>query len=691
MKTVKEATEVTLSGVGETKRATIKASAKLFNFFSEQIYSDKYTAIWRELVANAIDAQKINGETRPPVVTAPSMLEPYAKVRDFGCSMDHEFMMDKFMAFTDASTKEHSDEFIGGFGIGSKAPLAYTEQYSIKCYMGGEVRVYSIFKDDEGCPSIAFLSQDKTSEPDGVEVGFPVRQEDIERFTSTLVNTLRYFRPLPILEGTELELKEVEYDAKGERWGIRSFEPNSNRQGRIIIGGVAYPLDTNSLSYKYTLLRQYANMGLDLFLEIGEANIALSREHVTHDDALLTRLEKIIQNIGPEYGKQLSKKFDSAKTLWEAKRMLADLIEEADYSMTKVFQNYAVWKGDKITPNIMSPKLPLLYVAYGEYGWHHSRRSSGASGIPSTEAVTPRFRAWTENARFQPHTFEMIVWDDAKDKPSLRIRTCVEENPGTRILFVRNNAPEGEADVTKQQFLDAIGNPPLKIVKNLSDYKPAKVARSSGAATARPFKCWVRKSKPYMNSHDGMVSSLPAEGGLYIVMHNFQSEESSENISIALRSNPKNVVWMNLTDFKASGVDVNPDWYSVKEGIQKVKDEYRSKHSDLPEAEGFYQAWGESGVTGFLHHINDLSKLSNFPKRGPLLQILRLFERHNEVNSGDHSAVRTKLLGVDGSKHKDRILKLAEKAKAKHPLLAEIMEDYTLRRRASDALKNRLF
>ena len=47
---------VETNNVGETKRATIQTSSKIFNFFSKQIYSNFYTAAWRELVANAIDA-----------------------------------------------------------------------------------------------------------------------------------------------------------------------------------------------------------------------------------------------------------------------------------------------------------------------------------------------------------------------------------------------------------------------------------------------------------------------------------------------------------------------------------------------------------------------------------------------------------------------------------------------------------
>ena len=677
---------VETNNVGETKRATIQTSSKIFNFFSKQIYSNFYTAAWRELVANAIDAQRMTGETRPPVVTAPSMLDPYAKVRDFGCSMDHEFMMNKFMAFGDASTKDGSDDFIGGFGIGSKAPLAYTDQYSIRCYLDGVVRVYSIFKDEEDCPSIAFLSEDTTDEPNGVEVGFPVRQDDIEKFTASLVDTLQYFDPMPILENTEHKLEPVKYDARGDRWGIRTARAGDNRIGRIIIGGVAYPLNVGEIGYDYPNLRSYSRFGLDLFLDIGEANIALSREHVTHDEKLLSRLEEIIKGIGDEYGAQISKKFENLATKWEAKALLRELTLEADPGLKNVLQNHCKWKGQKLSLSINAPELPLVYVAYGDYyGWGSSDK--GNHGIPTTEAVSPRFRAWTDNCRFMPHTFDMIVWDDGPDKPSLRVRKVIDEYPNKRILFVRDNTLSNDDDpVTLQQFLDAIGNPPSSLVTKLSEYDPLKIVRAAAGTATRQFTCYIQSSQPY--HHSTRHSTLPADGGMYVVMNNFNPESTTEDVNIALRSNPNNVVWLNLTDFRASGVEDDPNWYSVEEGVKRVKAEYRKTHKDLPEAQGWYLA---QGAHEFIDSIEELSQLPDFPKRGPLLQILRLHEKHDDVTDNTHAATRETLLGVDGSAHRDKIIELANQAQAKHPLLFELMDNYHMNVRASDELKNRLF
>lgn len=666
MKTATEPTYVETSNVGQVQRASIRASATMFNLLSKQIYSNFYVAIWRELVANAVDAQKINGDRRRPIVTVPSALEPYAKVRDFGTGMSHDFMMNRFMQFGDASTKETSNDFIGGFGIGSKAPLAYTEQYSVKCFQDGKVRVYSIFKDDEGCPSIAFLSESDTTEPDGVEVGFPVRQEDIHKFSDSVVETLQYFDPLPELDNTALELNPIEYDAKGDKWGLRVRTTNGVRHGpKVIIGGVAYPLDPSQIGWDYKNLRNFTSMGLDIFLDIGEAEIAASRESVVHDDKLLKKLEGLVGNIGTEFGKQMSKQFADCKTLWDAKKLLCDGLTTLPHHAQQLFRNNAVWRGQKIIQSITRPKdFEVLVIAYGNF-WNH-----GMSGIPTTEAMSPKFRAWQEHCYFQPNTFEMIVIDDGPEKPALRIRTVIDENSGKRILFLRDNDPDDDVDWEK--YLKELGSPPKSMITYLSAYDPAKVQRGTGSGITRPFKCYVG-SRPYRGTSRGLQSTLPAEGGLYVVMDNFDPLSTSSDISVAEMAKPKNTVWLNKTDFAASSVENDPKWYSVEEAIAKVKADYRSKHRDLPEAEAVYAFLRESGYRGWHRHLETLGKLPNFPKRGPLYQLSQLVEKHKDVVTSEHSHMRRKILGVNWSAQEARVAKLVKQVNLKHPLLAEIV------------------
>src|SRR3546814_6939713 len=78
--------------------------------------------------------------------------------------MSHEFMMTSFMAYTDGSTKDQSNDQIGGWGIGSKSPFSYTDQFVLVSVHDGVRSVYSVFKDEDSIPAIALLSQAERSE-----------------------------------------------------------------------------------------------------------------------------------------------------------------------------------------------------------------------------------------------------------------------------------------------------------------------------------------------------------------------------------------------------------------------------------------------------------------------------------------------------------------------------------------------
>jgi len=682
MKTNAEPTFVQTSNVGETKRATIKTSAKLFNFLSGQIYSNKFTAIWRELVANGIDAQRITKSMRPPIVTVPSMLEPHAKVRDFGTGMGHDFMMNQFMAFADASTKDDSNEFIGGFGIGSKAPLSYTDQYSIKSFQSGVLRVYSVFKDDEGCPSIAFLSEAATDEPDGVEVGFPVRLDDVTKFTDAVQNTLQYFNPLPVLENTELKLMPVKYDAKGPKWGLKLT--GNNRGLKVIVGGVAYPLNVYDIPYDCTKLRAFMSLGLDIYLDIGEVEIALSREHVTQDEKLHAKLEAIAASIGDEFSKQLSASFAACKTRWEAQLKLQESLESADYNAAQTLRKFAQWRGKAISTKVERPEdFEVLTICYGE--WKYNK---GPSSMPITQAVAPKFRAWPQFASFPVDAFDRIVIDNADDKPSLRIRTVIDLYPTERILFLRDNSEK--RDIVWADYLTALGNPPATMISYLNKFKPAVVAKASPTGTAlRPFKCYIGTSQPYrgMVSHD----MLPAGGGLYIVMDNFSITHNNRDIEIAKMSKPDNIVFLNKTDFESSNIEKNPLWYSVAQGVEKVKADYRATNKNLPEAEAYY-VWSQSNSGNRLYcALAKIAGAPSFPKRGPLAKLWALHNKYNGVSDRSHSQIRVGLLGVKFDAQQIAMNHLANDVAAKHPLIVEVVRDNYAFGKLSVNIINRLF
>lgn len=677
MKTNTQPTFVQTNNVGETSQATIKASAMMFNMLSKQIYSNYHVAIWRELVANGVDAQKITGETRSPIISVPSILEPYAKVRDFGTGMGHRFMMDNFMSFGDASTKSDSNDLIGGYGIGSKAPLSYTDQYSIRSFRDGTVRVYSVFKDETGCPSIAFLSEASTDEPNGVEVGFPVRQEDISDFQNAVIDTCQYFEPLPVLENTSLKLDPVQYDVRGDKWGLRMSSPD--RSPRLIIGGVSYPMNT-SVPFEYENLRNYIGLGLDIYLEIGDAEIAASRESVVQDAALYAKLDALTQDIGVEFSKQVVGMFADCKTEWEAKLLLDKILAKSDHYARNLIRKYAEWNGDKIkTLSSIRNGFEVLAIFYtnSSVGYNDLR------SFASTQAVSPKFRS-CEGAEISPSILDRIIIDDGPVKPSLRIRGIVEQNPNEKILFIR---PNGDKPFVWDDYFKAMGNPPKSLITKLSDYAPIKLARRSGGSSARSFKYYSGWGKPFRGEHPN-TGDLPKGGGLYLRMDNFNILSSLSDMEIAKQTKPENVIWLNVTDYNSSGVKSDPEWYSVEEGIAKAKANYCVEHKRLAEAEAYYQWMGDN--QSLARELDRLSTLAKFPKRGPLAQLKKLRDAHSETATSPHSTMRREILNVNYEKQTAKFVQLQEAYEAKHPLLAEMFR-HNIMGNLSDDLINVLF
>lgn len=682
MKTNAEPTFVQTSNVGETKRATIKTSAKLFNFLSGQIYSNKFTAIWRELVANGVDAQKINGSTRSIEVTLPSILEPHAKVRDFGTGMGHDFMMNQFMAFADASTKDNSDEFIGGFGIGSKAPLSYTDQYSIKCFQNGVVRVYSVFKDDEGCPAIAFLSEAETTEPDGVEVGFPVRQDDIVKFNDAVQTTLQYFKPLPVLKNTDLTLLPIDYDAKGDNWGLKLN--SADRNPKVIIGGVAYPLNAYNIPYEYEKLRSFMNLGLDIYLNIGDAEIALSRESVTQDEKLYAKLNNIAVKIGDDFGTQLSKAFESCKTLWEAKVKLNDSTKSGDYTSNQLLKKFARWKGDTIQPHVMKPaQYDLMCIAFGTWAYGQQPRD-----MSLTQAVQPKFRIWPALGTFMPDAFDRIIIVNTEDRPILRVRTVINQYPNERLLFIKDNSEK--KNIQWKQFLKDFGSPPASMVDYLSKYQPAVVPKGTSTGSTRPFKCYVQGHTPYRGQSD-YQQALPSEGGIYFTMDNFIPDAPSMRREMACHIKPKNVIWLNKTDYESSGIDKNPLWLSVDQALAKLKPIYAKKHKNLAQAEAYYKWSRTPSAQNLSRSLIYLERSGKMPKRGPLAALAKLFNLYNDVCDGVHSKIRLDFFDVTYDTELFKIEGLYKDALAKHPVLFDVITDTYLTGRLKPEALARLF
>jgi len=660
----------TMSGVGQTVKGTLKSSARLFSFFEKMVYADPQVAIWRELVANGQDAQKEAGNAdKSVVVTLPTTFTPYAKVRDFGTGMTHEFLMgnpetglaSKFMEYAGDSTKQLSDDMIGGFSIGSKAPLSYTEQFALTSFINGIVRNYTVYKDADGEPSIAFLSEAPTDEPDGVEVSFPIEQADIPKFKDSAFRCLQYFKPLPILKNSADQLTGPVYTVEGDTWAFRKGVTTS----QVVMGGIAYPINKDSLP---RTTHDILGFGIDFFVPIGSVSIALSREALMYDDATIRVIGSLCEGIRPKIQDHINKMFENIDTKWEAMKSYHDMVY-GNTASGRMIESLAQYKGVKLTRYIdpvHANKVLTSFVSSSRYN-KHGRNTWSAS------RANPPFQAWI--SPICPKDIQHLLIMDTTVKPVLRARRYLEDvarsDEGVMIVKMRPQYMLDDQlvdnDLDWDTFIKDLGSPQ---VVRLSTIEPAVVTR--GPSSTRVEKIRGYKG-PRVNAE--FVDTLPATGGFYVEMEQFTVKDISQQEIQALDTGDKPLLYFNKGDFEK--VKGKPEWISAKAEIDNQKEKYLLTHKNASLVEAFknmVQPSGYSNGSRLGQRLTELMRMTGFvcPKRGALARFSALYNTVKPSLTDKDNAMR-RLCEVDGSKQSATVRAAIDSVKADYPELALLL------------------
>lgn len=163
----------------DSVRMTIDEEATVFllQSISENLYKNPERAILQELGSNAFDSHIRAQQTRPFEVTLPSALNPVLIIQDWGMGMSKQDIK-KVFSKVGGSDKRGTNDERGGYGLGSKSPLAITPSYSLITVKDGEKHTIAVIRDEDGIPDFKFVGYEKTGEPNGVTVCVPVRDID---------------------------------------------------------------------------------------------------------------------------------------------------------------------------------------------------------------------------------------------------------------------------------------------------------------------------------------------------------------------------------------------------------------------------------------------------------------------------------------------------------------------------------
>jgi hypothetical protein len=121
----------------------ISNSAEFFHILSSTLYTDQRLAVIREVVCNAWDAHIASGRTNLPVEVI--LENNQITIRDFGNGIADEDMGHIYGTYGN-STKQNDGKQTGGFGLGCKAPFAYTDHFQVVSHHKGVKTIYALSK-----------------------------------------------------------------------------------------------------------------------------------------------------------------------------------------------------------------------------------------------------------------------------------------------------------------------------------------------------------------------------------------------------------------------------------------------------------------------------------------------------------------------------------------------------------------
>lgn len=282
-------------------------------FLRDKIYNDKILACVREYICNAVDEHKKYNVDRPVVVEIKTVKNTRTwSVRDYAKGLDEHGVRNIFGMYFE-STKNHSNEYVGGFGIGSKAAHSYTDTFYINSYYNGVCSVYAcvLGGGDKGVPigEIFKISEEPTDES-GIEISFEVKGNDFYSFvgtTSKFVKNLHHDTKIEFLsDNSETvvpdpvvhSVKLGEYEIHQYKKFDQDYEYNHIhiRMGGVVYKKVAIRSCSFHNDYRYVV-----------DVPIGKLTIPISRESVEDTPSNQKVINDILNHIETLKNEQIEK------------------------------------------------------------------------------------------------------------------------------------------------------------------------------------------------------------------------------------------------------------------------------------------------------------------------------------------------------------------------------------------------
>lgn len=237
----------------------LENTSSIMTLLRNSIYSDPIESIVREVFSNAIDAQvRINSNASIEIDVQWDESKYLLSIRDFGASMDKN-TIERIYSKMGRSDKNSTNLEQGGFGLGAKVPLSYTDHFFIETYtIENDINIYRKwvqYIDVTKVGIISLLEEDTlpVNFKQGTKITVGFNKKDYPKLISSLDFYLTYTKSnYTVLNPdilSELKLQTANYNYYGSTWAYKFSNQDAVIGGALaVISGIPYKLDMKIVS-----------------------------------------------------------------------------------------------------------------------------------------------------------------------------------------------------------------------------------------------------------------------------------------------------------------------------------------------------------------------------------------------------------------------------------------------------------
>lgn len=318
--------DVDVSGMMNQRKFTVDAGAHIMAVLSG-LYTNPVDAMVREYLTNMYDAYVALKRIRPdavivpPVLHLPSALDGNLTFRDFGVGMSLETVWNVYATYG-ASTKNGSNDEVGGFGLGSKTAFCYNggASWTIESRYAGQKHIFMAYIGEDGVPNLSHVTSIPCDEPSGLTISIPIRREDHRACLDAATKYVPYFPMELTVEGATIGA--ALYKIKASTWGVRPWSRHNTQSGtsRVIMGNVPYRVNLSDMwsQMEWTQRKFLSENSFDIFVNIGDVDIVPSRDDLKYTDRTKQAIQRAVTRIFAEIGPEVNKQLDGCTDAWWA-------------------------------------------------------------------------------------------------------------------------------------------------------------------------------------------------------------------------------------------------------------------------------------------------------------------------------------------------------------------------------------